>query len=187
MSSLPEPMYVSERTYQEREDARSPEGHRSEYVDGVIVAMTGASKAHNRIAGNLWKEILPAADAHGCRASLLDLQVRVQIGTSVSIYYPDVIVACDESADTHVESAPCFIAEVLSPTTKWVDRREKRFAYLELDSLNHYLLIDPETRTVEHVERQDGVWVTSTLDDTLSITLTCPPTTFAVTDLFLGT
>lgn len=180
------PMYVSETTYLEREKARGPEEHRSEYVDGVIVAMTGSSKAHNRIAYNLVSLLMAPADAHGCRASLLDVQVRIQTAKSVSIYYPDVVVACDDTDDTHIEEAPCLIAEVLSPSTKWVDHREKRFSYLGLDSLMHYLLIDPQTRTVEHVERRDGVWATSTLDETASVSLHCPVAVVAIADLFTG-
>jgi Uma2 family endonuclease len=186
VSNAAELVYVSESTYLEREEARGPEDLRSEYIDGVIVAMTGSSKAHNRIAFNLASRLVPAADAHGCRASLLDVQVRIEKPSSVARYYPDVVVACAESDDSHSEEAPCLIAEVLSPSTKWVDRREKRFAYLGLASLKHYLLIDPETRTVEHVERPDGVWVTSVHDITATLHLTCPVIDLPVADLFVG-
>jgi Uma2 family endonuclease len=128
VSNAAEMLYVSESVYLEREEALGPEDFRSEYVDGVIVAMTGSSKAHNRIAFNLTSRLVSAADAHGCRASLLDVQVRIEKAASVARYYPDVVVACDESDDSHSEDAPCLIAEVLSPSTKWMDRREKRFS-----------------------------------------------------------
>ncbi len=186
MSIAAEPVYVSEAMYLEREMSRGPEDLRSEYVDGMVVAMTGSSKVHNRIAYNLAAKLMPAADAHGCRASLLDVQVRIEFAKSIARYYPDVVVACDESDDTHSESAPCLIAEVLSPSTKWIDRREKRFAYLQLESLKHYLLIDPETQTVEHVERPDGVWVTSVLTIASTLTVTCPALELPVADLFVG-
>ena len=75
--------------------------------------------------------------------------------------------------------------EVLSPSTKWVDRREKRFAYLQLESLKHYLLIDPESRTVEHVERRDGEWFSSVLGVAATLTLTCPAIEVQVADLFV--
>ncbi len=187
MSELSQPLFVTEAVYVEREAERGPEVHRSEYVDGIIIAMTGSSKVHNRIAGNLWKELLGPADAHGCRASLLDVQVRVEAGKSVARYYPDVVVSCEPSNDLYVETAPCLIAEVLSPSTKWVDRREKRFSYLQLGSVLHYLLIDPETRTIEHVERRDGVWTTRTLDETDLLVLVCPRVEISISDLFLGT
>ena len=44
----------------------------------------------------LWVRLVPAADASGCRASLLDVQVRVQYAKSVARYYPDVVVSGDE-------------------------------------------------------------------------------------------
>ena len=86
----------------------------------------------------------------------------------------------------HTEESPCLIAEVLSPSTKWVDRREKRFAYLQLESLKRYLLIDPESRTVEHVERRNGEWFRSVLGVAATRTLTCPAIELPVADLFVG-
>ncbi len=38
------------------------------------------------------------------------------------------------------------MVEVLSPATEALDRREKRAMYLSLDSLQVYLLVDPERR-----------------------------------------
>lgn len=96
------------------------------------------------------------------------------------------MVSCDGSDDSHTEESPCLIAEVLSPSTKWVDRREKRFAYLQLESLKRYLLIDPESRTVEHVERRNGELFSSMLGVAATLTLTCPAIEFPVADLFVG-
>ena len=70
MSSAAEPLCVSEAAYLARESARSPEDHRSEYVDGVIVAMTGSSKAHNRIAFNLASRLVPSMLAASARGAL---------------------------------------------------------------------------------------------------------------------
>ena len=58
MSTAAEALYVPEATYLEREIARGPEDHRSEYVDGVIVAMTGSDDSHTEESPCLIAEVL---------------------------------------------------------------------------------------------------------------------------------
>jgi Uma2 family endonuclease len=56
--------------------------------------------------------------------------------------------------------APCLIAEVLSPSTEVIDRREKLIAYRTLEALRYYLLVAQDAQRVELYERQDdGSWV----------------------------
>ena len=64
---------------------------RHEYVRGIIRAMTGASRRHNRIVGNVYRRLAAAADAGACRAYVNEVRVRVAHDV---FYYPDVVVAC---------------------------------------------------------------------------------------------
>ncbi len=63
---------------------------------------------------------------------------------------------------------------------------EKRFAYLQLESLKHNLLIDPESWTVEHVERRNGEWFSSVLDFAPTLILASPAIELPVADRFVG-
>lgn len=47
-------------------------------------------------------------------------------------------LAGEEAAESRHEYVACLIAEVLSPSTEAVDRREKWLAYSELDSLRQH-------------------------------------------------
>lgn len=126
---------------------------RHELVDGVVRAMTGASIRHNDVALNLAMLLRRAATGTGCRVNIEGVRLRVN---SRRHYYPDVMVTCEPADDPYAQSAPCLIAEVLSPTTASIDRGEKRLAYLAMPSLRHLLLIDLEAEAVEHVWRRDA-------------------------------
>lgn len=139
---------------------------RHEYVAGEVFAMTGTSRKHNTIALNLAILLRNALRGRGCGVFMSDLKVRV--AAQSSYYYPDVVVTCAASdlADDHTEvlESPCLIVEVLSPSTAGIDRREKRFAYRQLDSLTDYLLVEQDTRRVELHRRTPEGWTLTVCD-----------------------
>lgn len=150
MSEVVAPQLASEAEYLALEPAGDT---RYELLDGVIVAMTGASKRHNQVSLSLAFALRALAAPTSCRVSMEGVRLRAG---ATRHYYPDVMVACESTEDTYAEDAPCLLAEVLSPSTRWVDERHKRIAYLTLPSLRHYLLIDLEQQIVEHHHRADG-------------------------------
>ncbi|NEX19989.1 Uma2 family endonuclease [Thiorhodococcus mannitoliphagus] len=131
---------------------------RHEYVAGQMFAMAGAGEAHNRIAGNLFFHLRSATRGTPCGAFISDMKVRVE--KHDAFYYPDVLLACDrdDSASIYKQS-PCLIAEVLSPSTEVIDRREKLVAYRSLPSLRYYMLVSQERHRVEFYSLgDDGIW-----------------------------
>jgi Uma2 family endonuclease len=152
---------------------------RHEYVGGGVFAMAGGTQRHNQITGNVyvrWRQQLRGA---GCRLSMVD--VKLLIESSRTVYYPDVMVACDE-LDTHplYAVAPCVVVEVLSPSTAGTDRREKRMAYLGLPSLNAYVLIDAETRHVEYFLRGSEGFTEARLEEGRELLLPCGERTLSL-------
>lgn len=146
-----------------------------EYYDGEIVAMVGASRNHNLIAGNTFASLHRQFRQRPCDVYWGDMRVRVG---SVRIYtYPDVTAVCgephfaDDQADTLLN--PMVIVEVLSPSTESYDRGEKFPRYRTLNSLREYILIAQDASLVEHFIRQtDDYWLLSTvsgLDATLHL------------------
>jgi Uma2 family endonuclease len=151
-------------------EATSPVRH--EYVDGEIYAMSGASRRHSKIAGNIFVRCWTSAPGGQCRVH----QAEVKLRAGRVFYYPDVMVACgSEPQDSHVEDAPCLVVEVLSPSTESTDRREKLMVYRRISSLGAYLIVDQDRRLVEHYWRDlDGGWRHATLEDRGDIRLPCP-------------
>ncbi len=131
---------------------------RHEYISGELFAMAGAGEAHNRIAGNLFFHFRSATRGTACGVFISDMKIRVT--AKDAFYYPDILLTCDpDDSQSLYKHAPCLIAEVLSPSTEIIDRREKLVAYRTLESLRDYLLVSQDCRRIEHYSRtSDGVW-----------------------------
>lgn len=129
---------------------------RHEYCDGQVFAMTGGTKGHNRAALNLYGALVDCVDAEGCEINVSDVKVEVREG--LSYRYPDLIVSCDEQDKQ--ESAfyrfPKLIVEVLSPSTKTIDREDKFQEYIQIPTLEEYVLISSQRMQVECYRRGEG-------------------------------
>lgn len=135
---------------------------RSEYFDGEIHAMTGASLKHNVITLNTASELRAQLRATACQTMANDMRVKVP---SRNLYtYPDVVVVCGEPEleDEHLDTLlnPTLLVEVLSKSTADYDRTVKFGHYRTLESLVEYLLIAQDEYKVEQYTRQpDGRWL----------------------------
>ena len=147
---------------------------KSEYRDGKIVAMPGASHKHNLIAGNIFGEIYVQFRDRTCVVYVNDMRVKV---SDTGLYtYPDVVVVCDEPRfdDNHFDTLlnPTVLVEVLSPSTENYDRNDKFLSYQILESLQEYILVSQNGVHVEQYIHQDGKWILRefrSLDDVLQI------------------
>jgi Uma2 family endonuclease len=149
--------------------------YKSEYYRGEMFAMSGASKEHNLIAGNVFAALHAQLRKRPCQAYTSDMRVKV---SPTGLYtYPDVIVVCGEAQfeDKQVDTLlnPTVIVEVLSPSTEAHDRGWKFEQYRKLASLQEYILIAQDKYHVEHYVRQaDDQWVfseTERLSDTIHL------------------
>jgi len=152
MTALKQPELISIADYLEAE-RYSPVKY--EYVDGHVYAMTGTSKVHNLIVGNLAGILRNHLRGGPCQVYTSD--IKVQAGTR--IYYPDVVVACPPSDDPYVETNPFLIIEVLSDSTERIDREEKRLAYQSIAALQEYVLVSQEHREIQVSRRSDEGWI----------------------------
>ncbi|HEX6037455.1 Uma2 family endonuclease [Longimicrobium sp.] len=147
---------------------------RSEYLNGRILAMTGASLQHAEIVLNIGSTLRDRLRARGCRVFVNDVRVRI---ASVSGYvYPDVVALCGTPAvlDTRPPTLtnPHLVIEVLSGTTERYDRGEKFEAYRASEALAEYVLVDSRRVHVERYVRHGDFWVHSAateLDTTLEL------------------
>lgn len=131
-----------------------------EYIQGQVYAMAGASDAHVTIAGNLFALLRNHLRGTGCRVYMADMKAQIELANV--FYYPDVMVTCDarDRNSTYFKRYPCLIVEVLSPTTEAFDRGNKFADYRQLETLQEYVLINPERMSVECFRRNtDGLWV----------------------------
>lgn len=129
---------------------------RHEYVEGEVFEMSGVTRRHNTISGNVYVGLRAAARGGPCRVHIAEVKLRA----GGVIYYPDGMVACGPPpADERIEDAPSLVVEVLSPSTQSTDRREKLMVYKGIASLGAYLIIDQMQRGVDrHWRDANGEW-----------------------------
>ena len=134
---------------------------RSEYVNGEIIAMSGASRAHNLITINISTALHSRLRGSGCETYANEM--RVSSPATSSSFYPDVVVVCEEPRfeddvfDTLLN--PMLLVEVLSPSTEAFDRGEKFAHYRHLASLQEYVLVAQDQMLIEHYRRQEKQWI----------------------------
>ena len=134
---------------------------KSEYIDGDVIPMAGASPNHNLIKENVAILIGAHVRTKGCRSMSSDQ--RVHVPTSSLYAYPDIVVVCgpnqyhDALRDTLTN--PLLVVEVLSPGTAAFDRGEKFALYRHSPTLVEYLLIDSEKMRAEVFRKHaEGFW-----------------------------
>ena len=110
---------------------------RYELDGGRVVMMTGGSRAHSQIIGNLFRALDKRLDSDTW-AILADF--GVDVGPN-SIRYPDIVVEPVSDTPRDLTAiAPVLVIEVLSPSTEGIDLKEKAAEYLRLPSLAGYLV-----------------------------------------------
>ena len=128
---------------------------RSEYVKGEIIAMSGASRAHNLISNNISGELRSLLKGSGCETYASDM--RVSSPLTSSYFYPDVVVVCEEPRFEDdvfdILLNPIILVEVLSASTEAYDRGEKFSHYRYLASLQEYILVSQDKVLVERYRR----------------------------------
>lgn len=154
---MTEPAY---RTMTEEEYLRwdGPRDAKWEYVDGFVYAQAGATRPDHTISTNIQRVFIPAADARNCSSYVSDLKVRIYRDGRPRYYLPDVVVVCDSGSEDDIETQPCLIVEILSASTRAIDETFKATDYRQLDSLQGYLLVDSERRSVVFHRRTAQGW-----------------------------
>jgi Uma2 family endonuclease len=141
---------------------------KNDYLDGEIFAMTGASRVHNLITGNIFGELRDQLKGRPCEVYSESMRVR----TPGDLFtYPDVIVVCSEPefVDGEFDTLlnPTMIVEVLSTSTEGYDRGIKSARYRAIASLAEYVLVTQSQCHIEHLTRQANGdhWLLEELSD----------------------
>ena len=150
MATAQQIAFVSEEEYLEGEKIATL---KHEYVDGHIYAMAGAHSNHNVLSGNVHGEFRNHLKGKPCRAYMSDMKVRIANGSKY--YYPDVLVNCPP-VNGYFTETPTIIVEVLSSSTRRTDETEKRLAYMQIETLEEYVLIAQDFVQIEVIRKNEG-------------------------------
>lgn len=153
--------YFTPQEYLELERAAE---YKSEYYQGEIFAMAGASRNHNRITENLSIDIGFFLKGKSCRSYSSDF--RTHIPANGLYTYPDLLVVCgkEEYVDGEFDTLlnPTIIIEVLSESTADYDQGGKFGLYRSIPTLEEYVVID--SRSIKSVvwRKERGTWLLAT-------------------------
>lgn len=143
----------------------SAQDMRYEYLGGHVFALAGASPPHNLIKDNIRSEIHPHLRPRECRSFTSDQ--RVQLGEH--FVYPDLVALCGTPQYTDDTPAsllnPELIVEVLSESTRDRDHSSKLDAYLDIESLQEYWMVEAREPLVVQYVRRGEEWVVRTTRD----------------------
>ena len=160
---------------------------RFELSNGTVVAMAPERASHNQAKLNAAVALRAAIGARGlpCRVMTDGMAVRIDDRT---VYEPDALVRCGLPlpGDAIEVVDPIIVVEVVSPSSRGVDRGVKLASYFSLPSVRHYLIIDTDKRVVIHHRREDESRIE--VDVLHDGTLTLDPPGFAIDsrDIFDG-
>lgn len=161
---------------------------KSEYFNGEVFAMAGASRWHVLIVSNVNRVAGTALQNRPYEVYSSDLRVRIP--TTGLYTYPDVVIVCgepqfeDDVLDTLLN--PTVLVEILSDSTEAWDRGRKAAHYRRLPSLQEYVLVSQHEPRIEQYRRQpNGDWLlTETADLASEIELTSVGVRLPVAEIY---
>jgi len=135
---------------------------KSEFVDGEIIPMAGATANHNKIALNFCRLFPLTINGQNYDTFMSDM--RLWMSEHNRYTYPDVMVVDGASNFTDDKQTaitnPCLIVEILSNSTRGYDRADKFKLYRSIPAFIEYILIYQGSYAVEQYCKQtDGKWI----------------------------
>ena len=126
------------------------ENERIEIINGEAVMMAPPSRTHQKISGELFRQIANFLEGKKCEVYAAPFAVRLfeKDGDTPedvdTIVEPDISVVCDHNKlDKHgCKGAPDLVMEILSPSTMRHDRFTK-FNLYQRAGVREYWIVDP--------------------------------------------
>lgn len=108
--------------------------------------MAGAKASDNRITMSIATALSVHLKGKPCQPYSSDMKVKV----GNNYFYPDVLVDCASIPDDSTFSTtPILIVEVLSKSTRQLDKTVKRHAYSSIATLQEYALVEQDVVEIE--------------------------------------
>ena len=149
--------YTAEYLWEAPDDDR-----RYEVIDGELYVTTAPDWVHQYSSGNLHFILLGHVKRHRL-GYVVAAPVGVVLAPRVGVQ-PDLVYVSNERAGIiarrGVYGVPDLVVEILSPSTRDVDRGKKMSAYAAA-RVPHYWLLDPDAKTLEPYRLGDDSYETS--------------------------
>ncbi|MDQ3548007.1 MAG: Uma2 family endonuclease [Chloroflexota bacterium] len=127
------------------------DGNRYEIIDGVLYMATVPSLWHQRVVGNLLRDIAFPSEDRGIAIGVM-APIGVVMAGGDPVVQPDFLLIRSEhrsiiAEDGRIRGVPDLIAEILSPSHPNFDTVIKRAAYARA-GVPEYWILRPESRDI---------------------------------------
>lgn len=149
-----------ERIYTIEDIYNLPVGQRAELIDGQMYMMAPPSRAHQRIAGSLYRKVADFIDSNNgaCEVNIAPFAVFLN-ANDTNYVEPDISIICDTNKldDKGCKGAPDWVIEIVSPGSRRMDYSTKVFKY-HTAGVREYWIVDAEKDriTVWNFENDDN-------------------------------
>lgn len=135
--------------------ATPEDGRRYQILDGGLRVSAAPSPQHQRVSRRLQRQLEDYFHERST-AEVFNAPIAVLLGER-DVVEPDLVVVADPRQVTRrcIEGAPMLLVEILSPTTRALDRGLKASRYAAL-GVRHYWIVDPEARTLDCFRARGG-------------------------------
>lgn len=160
---------------------------RSEFIDGEILPVAGASANHNFLTGKFHARLLLALEDQNFAIFMSDMRLWLPQGNYT---YPDVMAVAGEPRFTDRKQKelmnPCLLVEVLSDSTEGYDKTAKFRLYRAIPEFSEYILIDQSAYRVEQYTKvENHQWLlTEWVGEAAVLQLQSVPVAIALKDLY---
>jgi Uma2 family endonuclease len=136
------------------------DGRRYELHDGALSVTPGPGTRHQRTSANLGDVIRAHVKRKGL-GEILYAPLDV-ILSNTTVVQPDLVYLDQPrqhlASERGVEGPPALVVEILSPSTRTIDRVTKPFIYAR-HGVPSLWVVDPEARTIEAFVLEHGSYV----------------------------
>jgi Uma2 family endonuclease len=147
-------------TYADYKSWELKPGERYELIYGVAYAMAVPNISHQRICGEIFRQIANYLDGKPCEVFAAPCDVRLFYAEDKSddtVVEPDVMIICDKSkiGTEGCHGAPDFVVEIVSPSNTAIEMGRKFDLYLKA-GVREYWVIEPENKGVKAYTFKDN-------------------------------
>lgn len=145
-----------------------------EFLNGKLFAMPGNKIIHDRVRRKISRLLEDRLAQYGYEP--LSGDIKVMPVFKEQYFYPDVTIARakEQDEESYLATNPVLIVEVLSESNRTYDIIDKFIHYRKIESLQYYLLIEPQLILITLIEKQpNGEWHTTVynkLEDEIMLT-----------------
>jgi Uma2 family endonuclease len=156
-----------------------------ELVEGEVLKMAAETVGHVRLKGKVYRSLSRQVEKKGADCEVFADGVTIKVSHNTA-REPNVSVHSGRTLDDNalLLDKPLVVVEVVSPSSKSKDERQKLSEYFSVPSIMHYLIVWPRQKFCYHHQRIDDSKILTTIVRSGEILFDPPGIAISLEDIF---